>query len=189
MRGFFCKPRKPFSLPINKKSFSPTLKGEIFLGIFGWKLLTIKSTRFVLFLFFMGCVFLAWAHGLQIREIGWCVYSQLRQSLELFLTFSTSAKFGTFQLRQSLKLCRSFLCRSFLCRSSLCWSSLCWSSLCWSSLCRSSLCRNSLCRSSLSRSSLSRSSLSRSSLCWSYLSFKLRWSKYHLFSSSVHLFW
>ena len=30
MRGFFCKPRKPFFLPINKKSFSPTLKGEIF---------------------------------------------------------------------------------------------------------------------------------------------------------------
>ena len=145
MRGFFCKPRKPFS---------PNLKRKIFFGIFGWKLLTIKSTGFVLFLFFMGCIFLAWAHGLQIREIGWCVYSQLRQSLELFLTFSTSAKFGTFQLRQSLKLCRSFLCRS-----------------------------------SLSRSSLSRSSLSRSSLCWSYLSFKLRWSKYHLFSSSVHLFW
>ena len=24
------KPRKPFSLPINKKSFTPTLKGEIF---------------------------------------------------------------------------------------------------------------------------------------------------------------
>ena len=170
MRGFFCKPRKPFC---------PNLKRKIFLGIFGWKLLSIKKHGVRAFLFFMACVFLAWAHGLQIREIGWCVYSQLRQSLELFLTFSTSAKFGTFQLRQSLKLCRSFLCRS-----SLCWSSLCWSSLCWSSLCRSSLCRNSLCRSSLSRSSLS-----RSSLCWSYLSFKLRWSKYHLFSSSVHLFW
>ena len=41
-----------------------------------------------------------------------------------FLTSSTSAKFGAFQLRQSLKLCRSSLSRSSLCRSSLCWSYL-----------------------------------------------------------------
>ena len=48
MRGYFCKPRKPFF---------PILKRKIFLGIFGWKLLTIKSTGFVLFYFLWGVFF------------------------------------------------------------------------------------------------------------------------------------
>ena len=155
MRGFFCEPRKPFS---------PNLKRKIFFGIFGWKLLTIKSTEFVLFLFLWGVYFLAWAHGLQIREIG----LQIRE-IGYFFNFFNFGKVWNFQLRQSLKLCRSSLCRSFLCRSSLSRSSLCRSSLCWSSLCRSFLCRSSLSRSSLSRSSLCWSSLCWSSLCWSSL--------------------
>ena len=48
MRGFFCEPRKPFF---------PILKRKIFLGIFGWKLLTIKSTGFVLLYFLWVCFF------------------------------------------------------------------------------------------------------------------------------------
>ena len=55
MRGFFCEPRKPFF---------PILKRKIFLGIFGWKLLSIKKHGVRAFLFFM-----VWADGLQIREI------------------------------------------------------------------------------------------------------------------------
>ena len=132
MRGFFCEPRKPFF---------PILKRKIFLGIFGWKLLTIKITGFVLF-YFLWCVCF-WREltdyksarselsgKSSFQNFYWCAESQetLKSLWYMLLFYYYTLKKYKFvrcvysQLRQSLKLCRS---------------SLCWSSLCWSSLCRS----------------------------------------------------
>jgi hypothetical protein len=80
-----------FSFANLENLFFPILKGEIFLGIFGWKLLTIKSTEFVLFYFLWGVFFWRELTDYKSARSG---YKSGRSGT--FLTSSISAKFGTF---------------------------------------------------------------------------------------------
>ena len=86
MRGFFCEPRKPFF---------PILKRKISLGIFGWKLLTIKKHGVRAFFIFYGVCFFGVSS--RITNPGDRVMCLLSTSAKFgtFLTSSTSAKFKT----------------------------------------------------------------------------------------------